>query len=118
MSVHSPLSPLIDLEVLDLTPQDLLMALGEKLMGVYRTAYGWAGNRGALESNLKTLVDETLAHQLEVGHRRIFVKAWIRLLDEDRRTGGRVLDAREVLTVMQRAEEALSPDDEDEFEDD
>lgn len=115
MSVASPLAPVIDLEHLDLTPAQLLTALGERLASVYRTAYGWAGEAELIAHNLKSLVDQTLAHQLEVGHRRVFVKTWLRLLDEGRRVGMRKLSEPEAWDSVRAAEATFEDEDDEEF---
>jgi hypothetical protein len=100
MSVRSPLAPVIDLETLDLNPEELLYQLGDRLASVYRTAYGWLPARGDLEQNLRALVAETLTYQLEVGHRRIFVKTWLRLLDEGRRAGAQRITREDAARAM------------------
>lgn len=117
MSVSSPLAPVIDLEHLDLSPSQLLTALGERLTSVYRTAYGWGGDPELVAHNLKSLVDQTLAHQLEVGHRRVFVKSWLRLLDEGRRTGMKKLTAPEAWESVRQSERTFAADDDEEFVD-
>ena len=115
MSVSSPLAPVIDLEHLDLSPSQLLRALGERLTAVYRTAYGWAGEAELVAQNLAVLVDQTLAHQLEVGHRRVFVKTWLRLLDEGRRAGMRTLTASEAWDGVRDSEGAFAAEEDEEF---
>ena len=117
MSVASPLAPVIDLETLDLSPVQLLTALGERLTAVYRTAYGWGGEPELVAHNLQALVEQTLAHQLEVGHRRVFVKSWLRLLDEGRRTGMRKLTAPEAWDSVRGAERSFVEDPDEEFVD-
>jgi len=115
LSVNSPLAPVIDLEILDLAPPDLLRQLGQRLSAVYRTAYGWAGDPALMDRNLQTLVHQTLSHQLEVGHRRVFVKSWLRLLDEGRRGGVRLIDDKDAWDTVRSAEESFTV--EEEFED-
>ena len=117
MSVSSPLAPVIDLENLDLTPAQLLTALGERLTAVYRTAYGWGGEPELIAHNLGALVEQTLAHQLEVGHRRVFVKSWLRLLDEGRRTGMQRLTAPQVWSTVRETEQTFVDEEDEEFVD-
>src|SRR5690606_16752681 len=81
MSAANVRAPLIDLEALDLDPQQLLVELGRRLIRVARVAYDW--NPGPIVSeNLERLAVTVVREQLEVSHRRLFVKLWVRLLDE------------------------------------
>jgi hypothetical protein len=103
LSSHNPKAPLIDLEALDLEPVGLLTEMGKRLVRVARLAYGWEpGETGevALLRNLKHLVETVTEEQLEVSHRRLFVKIWIRLLDELRLGGERDLGGDEVKALV------------------
>ncbi|HTE56871.1 MAG TPA: BREX system ATP-binding domain-containing protein [Kofleriaceae bacterium] len=100
LSVHNPKAPLIDLEALDLEPVGLLNEVGKRLIRVARLAYGWEPDEPALLGNLARLVETVTEEQLEVSHRRLFVKIWIRLLDELRLGGDRRLDTVEVKALV------------------
>jgi hypothetical protein len=103
LSSHNPKAPLIDLEALDLEPVGLLTEMGKRLVRVARLAYGWEpGEDGesALLRNLKRLVETVTEEQLEVSHRRLFVKLWIRMLDELRLGGERNLAGDEVKALV------------------
>ncbi|HKE20643.1 MAG TPA: BREX system ATP-binding domain-containing protein [Kofleriaceae bacterium] len=103
LSSHNPKAPLIDLEALDLEPVGLLTEMGKRLVRVARLAYGWVPDEKgevALLRNLRQLVETVTEEQLEVSHRRLFVKIWIRLLDELRLGGERDLGGDEVKALV------------------
>lgn len=100
LSPHNPKAPLIDLEALDLEPARLLGEMGARLARVASCAYDWAPDQRLLSRNLDALVRTVTEEQLEVSHRRLFVKIWIRLLDELRLGRERVLAADEIKAVV------------------
>ncbi len=103
LSSHNPKAPLIDLEALDLEPVGLLTEVGKRLVRVARLAYGWDLNparEAQIGRNLKQLVETVTEEQLEVSHRRLFVKIWIRLLDELRMGGERSLGGDEIKALV------------------
>src|SRR6185295_16196353 len=53
-----------------------------------------------LKSNLAELATMVTEEQLEVSHRRLFVKLWVRLLDQLRLGGERVLAADEIQGIV------------------
>jgi bacteriophage exclusion system BrxC/D-like protein len=106
LSAHNPKAPVIDLEVLDLAPRRLLVELGRRLLRVARRAYDWNVDESIAEMNLDRLATFVTDEQLEAGHRRFFVKLWIRLLDQQRIGGQRELLDDE-LDALVRGEEAL-----------
>jgi len=106
LSAHNPKAPVIDLEVLDLEPRRLLVEVGRRLLRVARRAYDWTPDEGIQQVNLDRLAALVAEEQLEAGHRRFFVKLWIRLLDQQRIGGERMLEAGE-LEGLVRGEEAL-----------
>lgn len=88
LSRQSPKAPLIDLERLDLEPEPLLLQLGERLLAVDEAAYG-VDHSGTDRGDLRTLVSAVVDNQLDVSHRRLFVKTFIAHLDGLRgRPGG------------------------------
>jgi hypothetical protein len=93
LSAHNPKAPVIDLEVLDLEPRQLLVELGRRLLRVARRAYDWSPDEAIVQANLERLAALVVDEQLEVGHRRFFVKLWIRLLDQQRIGGEAALEA-------------------------
>ncbi len=100
LSAHNPKAPLIDLEALDLEPVGLLTEVGKRLVRVSRLAYAWEPDEPAILRNLAKLVETVTEEQLEVSHRRLFVKIWIRLLDELRLGGERSLGGDEIKALV------------------
>lgn len=84
LSAQNPKAPVIDLEALDLEARKLLVEVGKRLVRVARRAYDWSPDDDIVQRNLQTLAVTVADEQLEVGHRRLFVKLWIRLLDQQR----------------------------------
>jgi hypothetical protein len=82
LAANNPKAPVIDLEALDLEPRKLLIEVGKRLADVAQKAYAWAPNDHMVQANLDRLAAIVTEEQLEVGHRRFFVKLWIRLLDQ------------------------------------
>ena len=107
LSPHNPKAPLIDLEALDLEPTKLLVEVGRRLARIARRAYDWSPNETLLEKNLEELARTVTEEQLEVSHRRLFVKLWIRLLDELRLGGDRALDASDVHGLVHEGQVSL-----------
>jgi hypothetical protein len=102
----NPKAPVIDLEALDLEPRKLLLAVGARLAGVARLAYDWSPPASLIDDTLARLATIVTAEQLEVGHRRFFVRLWVRLLDQLRLgTARRVTD--DELRSLVRDEQAL-----------
>ncbi|MCA9790214.1 MAG: DUF2791 family P-loop domain-containing protein [Candidatus Eremiobacteraeota bacterium] len=87
MSLRSPQSPLIDLENLDLAPEELLASIGAKLYEVFRVAEKWTSTEAIQHGNLQTLARACARFSFEVGHRRLFVKSWITFLYQQKAGG-------------------------------
>jgi hypothetical protein len=113
LSTHNPKAPVIDLEALDLEPRKLLAEIGKRLQRIAGRAYDWAQNDKMLQANLERLVEIVTAEQLEVGHRRFFVKLWIRLLDQLRLGKPRILTEDDMRALVQD-EQALQVEELDE----
>jgi len=111
LSPHNPKAPLIDLEALDLEPVRLLTEVGARLFRVARRAYDWKPDAGAVQRNLAQLARTVTDEQLEVSHRRLFVKIWIRLLDELRLGGVRELGGDEIRALVRDEQVHLLEDD-------
>jgi len=111
LSSHNPKAPLIDLEALDLEPVRLLAEVGARLFRVARRAYDWSPETAPLQRNLNLLARTVTDEQLEVSHRRLFVKIWIRLLDELRLGGVRDLEQDEIRALVRDEQVHLLEDD-------
>jgi hypothetical protein len=106
LSAENPKAPVIDLEALDLEPRKLLLDIGHRLAAVARAAYDWDPADRVVESNLERLASVITQEQLEVGHRRFFVRLWVRLLDQLRLGKARALGDDD-LRALVRDEQAL-----------
>lgn len=100
LSPHNPKAPLIDLEALDLEPKRLLSEMGKRLVRVARQAYDWQPDPDLIAANLASLARTVTEEQFEVSHRRLFVKIWIRLLDELRLGREREIGADEIQALV------------------
>ena len=119
LSARSPQAVLIDLEKLDLDPQDLLKQLGIKLVSVFEDAREVAFNPVIQAKNAEVLANACADAVFEVNHRRLFVKAWVDFLFSELADGETELTedkARELIwTGQQLLTEAAET--EDEFDD-
>lgn len=70
-------SPQIALDHLDLDENDLLLAIGEKLIPIYETAFETELDRPTQQANAVILANVARDVFLDVSHRRLFVKAFI-----------------------------------------
>ncbi|MEI2420256.1 BREX system ATP-binding domain-containing protein, partial [Arthrospira platensis SPKY2] len=70
-------SPQISLEHLDLDENDLLLAIGEKLIPIYEIAFDASLNRQIQQANAAILANVARDVFLDVSHRRLFVKAFV-----------------------------------------
>ena len=80
LSARSPQAVLIDLEKLDLDPEELLTQLGIKLVSVFEDAREVAFNALTQASNARVLAKACTEAVFEVNHRRLFVKTWVDFL--------------------------------------
>jgi hypothetical protein len=106
LGANNPKAPVIDLEALDLEPRKLLLEVGRRLAGVARQAYDWSPSDRMVQANLERLAAIVTEEQLEVGHRRFFVRLWVRLLDQLRLGKSRVLTEDDMRALV-RDEQAL-----------
>ncbi len=70
-------SPLINLEHLDLTEDDLMLAIGEKLIPIYETAFDAQLDHVIQRANANILANVARDLFLDVSHRRLFVKSFV-----------------------------------------
>ena len=80
LSARSPQAVLIDLEKLDLDPEELLTELGIRLVDVFEDARDIALNHALQGQNAATLAKTCAEAVFEVNHRRLFVKTWVDFL--------------------------------------
>ncbi|MEO0206538.1 MAG: BREX system ATP-binding domain-containing protein [candidate division WOR-3 bacterium] len=70
----NPAGVKIDLERIELNPEDFLFKLGQKLSKVFESAYGFEFDQDTLIKSLKNMISAVLEMQmLDISYRRIFV---------------------------------------------
>jgi hypothetical protein len=79
-------APVLDLSELG-SQNEMLRAMGEKLLNLGIQVHGWKLNLEMQRRNLRNLADVTAKRRLEVNARRLFVKTWCSLLEEQARNG-------------------------------
>lgn len=79
-------APVMDLSELG-KQNEMLRAMGEKLLQLGVQAHEWKVNLELQRRNLRRLADVTAGRRLEVNARRLYVKAWCSLLEEQMRNG-------------------------------
>ncbi len=70
-------SPLISLEHLDLDEDDLMLAIGEKLIPIYEAAFDTQLDHTIQRANAVILANVARDVFLDVSHRRLFVKSFV-----------------------------------------
>ncbi len=105
-SRKNPYSVQISLDQLDYPGEELLRRIGEKLLGVFETAYDLKLDHELQARNIAQLAD-TCAALLSTSHRRHFVKSLIDMLAEQRAEGERLYEADNVQNVVRGVTEQL-----------
>ncbi len=70
-------SPLISLEHLDLSEDDLMLAIGEKLIPIYEAAFDTQLDHATQAANAAILANVARDVFLDISHRRLFVKSFV-----------------------------------------
>ncbi len=70
-------SPLISLEHLDLNEDDLMQAIGEKLIPIYEVAFDTKFDHKTQRANADILANVARDVFLDISHRRLFVKSFV-----------------------------------------
>jgi len=70
-------SPIINLEHLDLDEDDLMLAIGEKLIPIYEIAFDTQLDHKVQQANALILANVARDVFLDVSHRRLFVKSFV-----------------------------------------
>lgn len=70
-------SPLISLDRLDLDEHDLMLAIGEKLIPIYETAFEVQLDHAVQRANAAILANVARDIFLDISHRRLFVKSFV-----------------------------------------
>lgn len=93
-------SPQIDLEHLDLAENDLLLAIGEKLIPIYETAFATPLDRPTQYANAAILANVARDVFLDISHRRLFVKAFVTELGRQQASEQHLLTEDEAMAII------------------
>lgn len=119
LSARSPQAVLIDLEKLDLAPEELMTELGVRLVKVFEDAREVAFNEVLQSQNAAALAHACAEACFEVNHRRLFVKTWVDFLYSQLADGESVLTDEQARDLLWSGQQALTEtqETEDEFDD-
>lgn len=101
-------SPQINLDHLDLSENDLLLAIGEKLIPIYETAFGVTLDRQVQYANAAILANVARDVFLDISARRLFVKAFVTELGRQQAGPEQVLTETEALAIIRGQVDELS----------
>ncbi|MDQ4074698.1 MAG: ATP-binding protein [Chloroflexota bacterium] len=101
-------SPQISLDQLDLNEDDLMLAIGEKLIPIYEMAFDTQLDQSIQYANAAILANVARDVFLDVSHRRLFVKAFVTELARQHHSGERVLTEDEAVAIVRGQAEELS----------
>lgn len=93
-------SPQISLDHLDLDENNLLLAIGEKLIPIYETAFGVELDRQVQYANAAILANVARDVFLDISARRLFVKAFVTELARQHAQGQHVLAEEEAVAII------------------
>ncbi|MFT5193847.1 MAG: hypothetical protein ACI9EW_001412 [Cellvibrionaceae bacterium] len=93
-------SPIISLEHLDLNEDDLMLAIGEKLIPIYETAFDTKLDQAIQLTNAAILANVARDVFLDVSHRRLFVKAFVSELSRQDHMGEKTLSESDAKAVI------------------
>ncbi|NOZ50933.1 MAG: hypothetical protein GXP37_12960 [Chloroflexi bacterium] len=101
-------SPQISLEHLDLDENDLMLAIGEKLIPIYETAFAVALDHKTQYANAAILANVARDVFLDVSHRRLFVKSFVTELARQQSEGEHLLSEKEAVAIIRGQIDELS----------
>lgn len=101
-------SPQINLEHLDLDENELLYAIGEKLIPIYETAFDIKLNEQIQHANAAILANVARDVFLDVSHRRLFVKAFVTELARQHAGEEHLLTEEEATAIVRGQVDELS----------
>lgn len=101
-------SPQINLEHLDLAENDLLLAIGERLIPIYELAFNTQLDHTIQNANAAILANVARDVFLDVSHRRLFVKAFVTELARQHTTTQQVLTEAEAVAIIRGQADLLS----------
>ena len=93
-------SPIISLEHLDLDEDDLMLAIGEKLIPIYETAFDAQLDHATQRANAVILANVARDVFLDVSHRRLFVKSFVTELARQHYEGEHTITEGEAQSIL------------------
>jgi hypothetical protein len=93
-------SPQINLEHLDLDEDDLMLAIGEKLIPIYETAFEASLDHTIQYGNAAILANVARDVFLDISHRRLFVKAFVTELARQHAGEERLITEGEAMAII------------------
>jgi hypothetical protein len=93
-------SPQIHLDQLDLNEDQLMLAIGAKLVPIFETAFGASLDAKTQQANATILANVARDVFLDISHRRLFVKAFVTELARQHASGERLLSEDEAVALV------------------
>jgi hypothetical protein len=101
-------SPLISLDHLDLDEDDLMLAIGEKLIPIYEIAFETPLDHAIQQANAVILANVARDVFLDVSHRRLFVKSFVVELARQHQLGQHTITEAEAQALLRGQIDELS----------
>lgn len=101
-------SPQINLEHLDLDENDLMLAIGEKLIPIYEAAFDATFDQRTQYANAAILANVARDVFLDISHRRLFVKAFVTELARQHAEQEHLLGEDEAVAIIRGQVDELS----------
>ena len=101
-------SPIISLEHLDLDEDDLMLAIGEKLIPIYEIAFDAQLDHATQRANAVILANVARDVFLDVSHRRLFVKSFVTELARQHYEGEHTITEGEAQSILRGQIDELS----------
>ena len=101
-------SPLINIDHLDLDENDLMLAIGEKLVPLYEAAFETKLDQKMQHANAAIMANVARDVFLDISHRRLFVKAFVTELARQHAEGEHLLTETEATAIIRGQVDVLS----------
>lgn len=101
-------SPQINIDHLDIDENNLMVAIGEKLIPIYETAFDVQLNQKIQYANAAILANVARDVFLDISHRRLFVKAFVTELARQHASSEHLLTEDEAIAVIRGQVDELS----------
>lgn len=101
-------SPLINLEHLDLSEDDLMQAIGEKLIPIYEAAFDTQFDHKVQRANADILANVSRDVFLDISHRRLFVKSFVMELSRQQYGEEHIITEEEAQAILRNQIDELN----------